>query len=266
MNDGMPRSGWMALLLLLSTACGGGDPGQQTWPPPSPAVSGPEASGSSGGAATGTSNTGSSTGGGSGAPATPGLDNGSGSAPATASGIAGSIDGGTSTGGTGSSSGGSPPAATPTPDAFAGAPAFSSQVGSSAHNPGQSCMKSGCHGPGGGETSFVIGGTVYKDYKGTTPAPGVEIRVIDTAGHAVSVYSGTNGNFYIHTGASGVTLPAIVGARDATTTRPMVTQLTTSGFNVGVGTMGSCASNGCHIVGGTDGGPVVGAYYPIHVP
>jgi hypothetical protein len=127
-------------------------------------------------------------------------------------------------------------------------------------------MKSGCHGPGGGETPFLIGGTVYKDYKGTIPAAGVEIRVQDMAGHAVSVYSGMNGNFYIHSNGSGVTLPAMVAARDGTTTRPMITQLTTNGFNVGVGTMGSCASGGCHITGGTDGGPVSGAYYPIHVP
>lgn len=140
------------------------------------------------------------------------------------------------------------------PDAFAGAPPFVSMMGRGAHNPGQSCMKSGCHGAGGNADGFLIGGTVYADYAGTIPAPGVEIRVRDMAGNAVSVYSGQNGNFYIGNGG-GVTFPAIVGARDGMTTRPMVTVLT--------GTMRSCASAGCHIVGGS---PMTGAYYPIHVP
>ncbi|MDP9152052.1 MAG: hypothetical protein M3O36_19180 [Myxococcota bacterium] len=152
---------------------------------------------------------------------------------------------------------GAPPVLPPprtTPDAFGGAPPFVSKVGSSPHNPGQSCMKSGCHGPGGGETPFLIGGTVYKDYKGTIPAPGVEIRVLDAKGNAMSVYSGSNGNFYIHTSAT-LTPPFIVGARDGTTTRPMVTTIT--------GTMGTCAASGCHVVGGS---PMTAAYYPIHVP
>jgi hypothetical protein len=115
-------------------------------------------------------------------------------------------------------------------------------------------MSSGCHGAGADAGGFLIGGTVYADYAGTIPAPGVEIRVRDMAGKAVSVYSGQNGNFFIGLGA-GISFPAIVGARDGMTTRPMVTVLT--------GTMGSCASAGCHIVGGT---PTTGAYYPIHVP
>jgi hypothetical protein len=116
---------------------------------------------------------------------------------------------------------------------------------------------SGCHGPVGPETSFLIAGTVYKDYKGTIPYPGVEVRVQDQAGNAISTYSCQNGNFYIGTGRAGsLALPALVSARDSTTARPMVTQLTTAG-------MGSCAMGGCHIPGGA---PASGAYYPIHVP
>jgi hypothetical protein len=82
--------------------------------------------------------------------------------------------------------------------------------------------------------------------------------VLDSTGKSVSVYSGANGNFHIGMG-SGVTFPAIVGARDATIVRPMVTTLTAMGSM----TMGSCASAGCHVVGGS---PATGAYYPIHVP
>jgi hypothetical protein len=271
MNHRMPRLGWIGL--LLSAACGSGGP-QTIWTSPAPAASDPQPNGSSGAASASGSSSSSGgatvggSGGSSGAPNTASLDTGGGNPPATASGIAGSVDGGVAAGGGGSSgsSGGTSPAGAATPDAFVGAPAYVSQVGSSAHNPGTACTKSGCHGPGGGETPFIIGGTVYKDYKGTIPAPGVEIRVKDMAGHAASVYSGTNGNFYITTNAGGVTLPAVVAARDGTTVRPMITPLTVAGFGVGVGTMGACASVGCHITGGTDGGPVSGAYYPIHVP
>jgi hypothetical protein len=78
-------------------------------------------------------------------------------------------------------------------------------------------------------------------------------------GKAISVYSGSNGNFYINAAGAGMTLPAIVGARDGTIARPMITTLTAMGST----TMGSCANAGCHIVGGS---PATGAYYPIHVP
>jgi hypothetical protein len=142
-------------------------------------------------------------------------------------------------------------------DPFAGAPGYSGGGGGDiAHNPGKSCMQNGCHGSGEAP-AFLIGGTVYKDYAGTTPNPGVQIRVLDSSGNSASTTSDSNGNFYIRAGQGGVAFPAIVGARDATTTRPMVTQLT--------GNMGSCNQGGCHVPGG---GPTTntGDYYPIHVP
>jgi hypothetical protein len=150
-------------------------------------------------------------------------------------------------------------------DPFAGAPGYTAggAGGDTSHNAGKSCMQSGCHptaGGGGGEApSFLIGGTVYADYKGTTPAAGVEIRIVDSAGHAASTYSESNGNFYIRSGsATGVGFPAIIGARNATATRPMITVLSSSG-------MGSCGQTTCHVPGG---GPPSGTgnYYPIHVP
>jgi hypothetical protein len=141
---------------------------------------------------------------------------------------------------------------------FAGAPGYTPQMGPDAHNAGQPCMQSGCHGsseaPG-----FLIGGTVYTDYKGTTPAVGVEVRIVDSQGRAASAYTGQSGNFFIHSvNANGVTFPAVVGARNATTTRPMITVLSAAG-------MGSCGQAKCHVPGG---GPQSGTgnYYPIHVP
>jgi hypothetical protein len=142
-------------------------------------------------------------------------------------------------------------------DPFAGAPAYSPQTGDNSHNAGKSCLQSGCHGSGGEAPNFLIGGTVYSDYAGTMPASGVEVRIVDSAGHAVSTHSGPEGNFYIGAGGGGITFPANVGARDGTTARPMVTTLTSS--------MASCGQSTCHVPGG---GPTTntGNYYPIHVP
>jgi hypothetical protein len=251
----IPRSGWI-LFVLVPAACGGGSSGPQSSGGFSSGAAGPSllepgASGSSSG-------TGASSGaplegaGSSGAPAgSSGAPAGSGATPAGSSGSTGSP----------ASSGSVPtPSTGTTTDAFTGAPPFKSTVGNSAHHPGELCSQSGCHGPAGGETTFIVGGTVYKDYKGTIPAPGVEVRVVDAAGTAMSTYSGTNGNFYLSRSRpdSGVviTLPVTVGVRDGTTTRPMVTKITSAA-------MGSCASSGCHIVGSS---PASGAYYPIHVP
>lgn len=145
-----------------------------------------------------------------------------------------------------------PDAAGPTTftDPFAGAPAYAAPSNLTPspgpnHNVGKSCMD--CHGKN--ETAFLLGGTIYKDYAGSTPAAGVEIRVVDTNGHAASTYSNSDGNFFIKSGGSTVALPAVVGARDGTTARPMITQLT--------GAMGSCGQASCHSNGG---------YGPLHLP
>jgi hypothetical protein len=161
----------------------------------------------------------------------------------------------TSEAGVGSGEGG---AGTPFPNPFGGAPGYVAHMGQDAHNPGQSCIQPQCHG-GSEAPPFLIGGTVYADYKGTTPAAGVEVRILDSAGHAASTYSGQNGNFFIPSGsANGVTFPAIVGARNASTLRPMITKLSTA-------SMGSCGQAKCHVPGGGPQGNT-GNYYPIHVP
>jgi hypothetical protein len=145
-------------------------------------------------------------------------------------------------------------------DPFANAPAFVSTPGATTHNPGLSCIQTGCHATSGGTAApdFFLGGTVYTDYTGQKPAIGAEIRVVDAAGHAVSVYSGPQGNFYVGAAAAkDLTFPVAVGARDGTTTRPMITSLQSG--------QTSCALKGCHATGG---GPTTntGSYYPIHVP
>jgi hypothetical protein len=146
-----------------------------------------------------------------------------------------SADGGVA----GGSDGNAPPTAYTDP--FAGAPAYASKQGTSAHNAGKACMP--CHATGGSagaDRVFLIGGTVYNDYKGTTPAVGAEVRVLDTGGHAVSAYSDSTGNFFIYAkNANSVVFPAVVGVRDAATKRPMIAQLTAAA-------MGSCGQTSCH--------------------
>jgi hypothetical protein len=147
-------------------------------------------------------------------------------------------------------------------DPFAGAPGYSPPGqggGDNSHHAGESCMQQGCHSDAGGHSeapAFLIGGTVYQDYYGTVPAQGIEVRVLDSSGNAVSAYSDRGGNFYVRaSNANGVTLPAQVGARNGTVSRPMITTLSS--------TMGSCAQSPCHVAGGK---PSTGTYYPIHVP
>jgi hypothetical protein len=144
--------------------------------------------------------------------------------------------------------------------AFTGAGAYvaftgtlPTNLGDAGHFVGASCGPCHSTGCGSGIPCFTLGGTVYKDYAGTVPAPGVEVRVVDLHGKVASTYSGSSGNFALYADA-GVTLPAMVGARDSTSTRPMVTTLA----------VGMCATAGCHVVGA--GLPDSGGYFPIHVP
>ncbi|MGH7295708.1 MAG: hypothetical protein ACRELB_12270, partial [Polyangiaceae bacterium] len=155
----------------------------------------------------------------------------------------GQLDGQDPDGGVATQGGNGPP--TTFTDPFAGAPPYKSSGGGgdNSHNAGKSCMQQGCHSSLGGKgseaPSFLIGGTVYNDYAGTQGAPGVEVRIVDANGNALSTTSDSGGNFYISAGSAGsFAFPAVVGARDGTTSRPMITQLSS--------TMGSCAQASCH--------------------
>jgi hypothetical protein len=133
-------------------------------------------------------------------------------------------------------------------NAFTNAPPYVAQTGPTTirngHtfdpnlNPaGRACLS--CH------TGFLVGGSVYKDVGGTIPAPQVEVRVRDANGNAASVYTDNAGNFFLpKTSAPNVTLPALVGARDSTSTVLMTATVTN----------GSCAAASCHVSGGQ--GPI----------
>ena len=126
---------------------------------------------------------------------------------------------------------------TPPPSVFKGAPTFTARTGPNAHNAGKDCMS--CHRSGGGDApQFALGGTLY-DGSGRAVS-GAEVRLVDAKGKATSVYTGTNGTFYVQ--GSGFAAPAQVGVRNATSTRDMISALQASNG-------GACSS--CHCTGGS---------------
>jgi len=112
--------------------------------------------------------------------------------------------------------------------AFDSAPGFLPQAGMSARrgghnfnantpktNPaGKACLD--CHG-GGGAPAFAAAGTVYD---GAKPAASVEVRAYGADGKAYSAYTDADGNFFIRA-TTQLTLPALVGVRNAASTRVM---------------------------------------------
>jgi len=118
---------------------------------------------------------------------------------------------------------------------FKNATAFATRAGRNSHNAGKDCMS--CHKSGGGEAPrFALGGTLY-DGMGKAVG-GAEVRLVDATGKASSVYTGTNGTFYLN--GAGFAGPAFVGVRNATSTQDMFTALQSSNG-------GACSS--CHCTG-----------------
>ncbi len=120
----------------------------------------------------------------------------------------------------------------PPPNAFTDAGTFAPDAGELTERPNhnfagntpttspakQACLD--CHKNGGAAMAFAFGGTVFADDAGTTPAPGVEIRLRNDNGTFTSVYSDVHGNFFARTSAA--TFPAKTGARTAASTAIMV--------------------------------------------
>jgi len=251
MKTSAPRLTSILLLVVPAAAalaaCAGTDSGTGSGSSGEPSANGVGAGDGTANEAGATSSSG--TGGSSGTSGSPGIGGDSGSSGPR---------------GDSGSSGSSGSSGTPAVDAFTGAPAFQP-----VSNPGTRCRKPGDHpwpngNPAGQpcnschEHSNAFGGTIYKDMQGAIPAPGVEVRLRDGAGHTVSTHTDQDGNFLM--GGGGVTLPAYVGVRDATMTRPMATELTSA-------MTGSCAAATCH-TGSYSGGPIFGGsgYWAVHLP
>lgn len=116
------------------------------------------------------------------------------------------------------------------------------------HRPGQPCLT--CHGgEGPAKVVFSIGGTVYEDQGGGSPAVGAVVLIEDILGNTCTVTSNSAGNFFLTPDECSPhypTDPAVTSA-DGTVTQPMLTH---------IGRDGSCAD--CHtLTAGPDSpGPV----------
>jgi hypothetical protein len=135
--------------------------------------------------------------------------------------------------------GGGPIVAPPPPSVFMTAPAFAARTGPNAHNAGRDCL--GCHSAGGDSPRMSFGGTLY-DGSGRALG-GAEVRLVDANGRATSVYTGSNGTFYLS--GSGFVGPARTGVRNAATATDMLTPLQAS--NGGACSSCHCTGTGCTV-------------------
>jgi len=126
-------------------------------------------------------------------------------------------------------------------DVFTGAPAYVPQSPPPSILTWKHLFKTGkvqtgldcneCHDGSMGEAPLLaFGGTIY--YDGTTQTvPGAEIRVIDAAGVATSVYSDADGNFWLLGDPKAYKWAATTGVRDAKNAVSMADSFSDAGCN-----------------------------------
>ncbi len=100
------------------------------------------------------------------------------------------------------------------------------------HNPGQSCLMSGCHRAGGGP-AFTIGGTLYTDRSGNGVVGGATIVIVDGDGVTAKLITASNGNFWTDLPLAP---PLLIRASMCPADLPMVS----------LSQSGDCNSGNCH--------------------
>jgi hypothetical protein len=119
---------------------------------------------------------------------------------------------------------------------------------------GHSCVNE-CHSAGGvavqadPAAAFTAGGTVYADQTGAaTAGAGVEVRIRNPDGTAVSAFTDENGNFFVRQSEFTIQQGASSGIRNSDLPMLMVSTLASGALG------GACANgNGCHAKGGLGG-------------
>jgi hypothetical protein len=107
------------------------------------------------------------------------------------------------------------------------------------HNPGLTCIASGCHDGGtAGAPAWTIAGTVFDALGGTAAVPGATIHLIDGAGADVALVTAQNGNFYSE---QAFTFPLTAKASRCPDVIAMVAQVQTADAG--------CNKAGCHVSG-----------------
>jgi hypothetical protein len=119
------------------------------------------------------------------------------------------------------------------------------------HRPGQPCLL--CHADGSLATAFSVGGTIFVDGMSTTPAPNVNVYIIDSANNVYKTTTNCAGNFYILPSQFAPTYPFWVTLKGGDVRRDMDSPVYRDG---------SCA--GCHV--GSPGPTTPGHVYLIDDP
>ena len=107
-----------------------------------------------------------------------------------------------------------PPVDSPPGDArcAAAVPEANLETGGGHHNAGLGCTY-GCHQPGTGMgLDLHFGGTIYVNFAGQAPRPGVNIHVQDAMGREYQVISQLDGNFFLPATAGPLDFPLKVWA------------------------------------------------------
>ena len=105
-------------------------------------------------------------------------------------------------------------------------------AGTGHHNPGMSCLTSGCHRGGGGPV-YTVGGTLYDAHAGGLPVAGATVVVIDGDGNRFELPTAQNGNFW---STEPMVFPLLVRASQCPLDAPMIS----------LSQNGDCNSGGCH--------------------
>jgi hypothetical protein len=135
------------------------------------------------------------------------------------------------------------------------------------HNQGMACITTACHDAanlGVGAPAFIIGGTVYADETGTSPAGNATVYVTE-GGMTHTLVTSTDGsgagNFYVMAEGSATTMS---GSGSAEVTLCPSVQMMANTLNKPTSSSsnndGNCNRSGCHGIGGQDGGQP-----PIHL-
>ncbi len=105
------------------------------------------------------------------------------------------------------------------------------------HNAGKNCLNSKCHG--GNEEHFFVGGTIYRNPKGTSERPDAEIKIIDAKGETITLTSDQLGNIHSKTYMKPpFTIYALYNGREVK--MPIEAP------------HGGCNAKGCHVAGAAD--------------
>jgi len=107
--------------------------------------------------------------------------------------------------------------------------------GNGRHNPGSSCISSGCHDTSDLTKKWTLAGTLYSNAGGAKAVGGATVVITDAASKEIKLVTSSNGNFFTE---AAITFPVQVKASRCPNTNAMIGSVDASG--------GNCNIAGCH--------------------